>query len=285
MDDRHTPAGWYPDPLGLPQLRWWDGQGWGEHTSEARRPLVDQPVRTVTFADPVDDEVPVAKQPVAAAAATPKPAAEPTPAAPTAPEAAAAGAPQKPETAAPMTFASGPAALPAGPEEAVQGWAGAALTIHSMRKAGLPTILDIEVAGHPSITVDSRTNTFSWQLSLDRFPPEPSAVKVAVRIVDDSTPAPFENGAPLDGLLWSIGLAAFPEQLAPWLAEGAYRMSRWPDLSGFEPDPDPIRQAAMLSNGTFTIEQLANFTGRSIEPTRSLINALGLIGVLDVVAP
>jgi hypothetical protein len=40
----------------------------------------------------------------------------------------------------------------------------------------------------------------------------------------------------------------------------------------------------MLSNGVFTLEQLANFTGRSIEPTRSLLNALGLMGLLEVVA-
>ncbi len=41
-------AGWYPDPLGLPQLRWWDSQAWTEHTSEARAPIVVQPaVRVV----------------------------------------------------------------------------------------------------------------------------------------------------------------------------------------------------------------------------------------------
>ena len=33
-------AGWYPDPLGLPQSRWWDGLAWTEHVSDARRPLV-----------------------------------------------------------------------------------------------------------------------------------------------------------------------------------------------------------------------------------------------------
>lgn len=38
-----VPAGWYPDPLGLPQLRWWDSQAWTEHTSEARAPIVVQP--------------------------------------------------------------------------------------------------------------------------------------------------------------------------------------------------------------------------------------------------
>ena len=45
MDDESfgVPAGWYPDPLGLPQLRWWDAQAWTEHTSEARAPIVLQP--------------------------------------------------------------------------------------------------------------------------------------------------------------------------------------------------------------------------------------------------
>jgi len=27
------PAGWYPDPLGEPVLRWWDDRGWTEHTA------------------------------------------------------------------------------------------------------------------------------------------------------------------------------------------------------------------------------------------------------------
>jgi len=271
MDDRQTPAGWYPDPLGLPQLRWWDGQGWGEHTSEARRPLLGQQARSVAFADPADEELEnerLAPEPV-----------EPEP------PVAEAADPVVPPTSAPTAFASGPAALPAGPADAVQGWAGAALTINSMRASGVPTVLDVEIAGHPSIVIDTRVNAFSWQLELDRFPAEPSAVAVAVRIVDAAAPAPFESGAPLDSLLWKMGFAAFPDELAPWLTEGdAYRLRRWPELSGFEPDTDPLRQAAMLSNGVFTLEQLANFTGRSVEPTRSLLNALGLMGVLEVVA-
>lgn len=53
MDDNEfgVPAGWYPDPLGLPQLRWWDSQAWTEHTSEARAPIVIQPATRVAFAD------------------------------------------------------------------------------------------------------------------------------------------------------------------------------------------------------------------------------------------
>ena len=53
MDDKDfgVPAGWYPDPLGLPQLRWWDAQAWTEHTSEARAPIVIQPSVRTTAAD------------------------------------------------------------------------------------------------------------------------------------------------------------------------------------------------------------------------------------------
>jgi hypothetical protein len=34
--DAVAPAGWYPDPLGIPQLRWWNGGGWTNHVQEER---------------------------------------------------------------------------------------------------------------------------------------------------------------------------------------------------------------------------------------------------------
>lgn len=37
-----APAGWYPDPLGLPQLRWWNNHAWTEQTAAARQPMVVQ---------------------------------------------------------------------------------------------------------------------------------------------------------------------------------------------------------------------------------------------------
>jgi hypothetical protein len=49
-DDVRVPAGWYPDPLGLPQLRWWDNHAWTEHTSDARQPMVSE---TVTVTSPL----------------------------------------------------------------------------------------------------------------------------------------------------------------------------------------------------------------------------------------
>jgi hypothetical protein len=69
-DDVRVPAGWYPDPLGLPQLRWWDNHAWTEHISDARQPMMatetvtsklafaddDRPSTERPFADPAAEE-------------------------------------------------------------------------------------------------------------------------------------------------------------------------------------------------------------------------------------
>jgi hypothetical protein len=61
-DDVRVPAGWYPDPLGLPQLRWWDNHAWTEHTSDARQPMVAETMASST----ASMAQPMAAQPSAA---------------------------------------------------------------------------------------------------------------------------------------------------------------------------------------------------------------------------
>lgn len=34
-----APAGWYRDPLGMPQLRWWNGMTWTNNIQEQRPEL------------------------------------------------------------------------------------------------------------------------------------------------------------------------------------------------------------------------------------------------------
>ena len=76
-DDVRVPAGWYPDPLGLPQLRWWDNHAWTEHISDARQPMMatetvtsklafaddDRPSSERPFADPAADEAEQERRP------------------------------------------------------------------------------------------------------------------------------------------------------------------------------------------------------------------------------
>lgn len=39
-----TPAGWYPDPSGRYELRYWDGSAWTEHVSRQGQQFTDPPV-------------------------------------------------------------------------------------------------------------------------------------------------------------------------------------------------------------------------------------------------
>ena len=74
-----VPAGWYPDPLGLPQLRWWDNHAWTEHTSDARQPMVAQETVTAKLAYADDDEflTPSTRLPLDTDSGNATPAAEP----------------------------------------------------------------------------------------------------------------------------------------------------------------------------------------------------------------
>ncbi|MCU1544455.1 MAG: hypothetical protein JWM50_2320 [Microbacteriaceae bacterium] len=57
-DSFGAPAGWYPDPLGLPQLRWWNNHAWTEQTSAARQPMVMQDTKFAW----ADDELPTRRE-------------------------------------------------------------------------------------------------------------------------------------------------------------------------------------------------------------------------------
>lgn len=261
MTDTQVRAGWYPDPLGTPQMRWWDGSSWTRHISTARETPTVRSAAPTHFAEPE----------------------EPRPRGRHRAETAADGA----ESARGAQFATGQSALPAGTNAVPElGWAGAALTLHSVQTTRVPMLIELGVANHPTIRIDPRHQAYDWVLDLERFPERPVGVVVSVELVGEGTPSPFElPGKSLDELLWKVGRAAFPERLAPWLEEGdGYWLTRWPNWTMLHPDTDHIRQTAMLANTLLTIEQLAALSGRGVESTRTLVNALSLMGVLGVAA-
>ncbi|GGK76249.1 hypothetical protein Sme01_52020 [Sphaerisporangium melleum] len=47
-----TPAGWYPDPYGSPQLRWWDGTQWTDATHPLEATSAQGPVSTGQWSRP-----------------------------------------------------------------------------------------------------------------------------------------------------------------------------------------------------------------------------------------
>lgn len=53
----NTPAGWYPDPQGAPQLlRWWDGSQWTEHTNPADQQQAPQAQQVPQQAQPAQPQ-------------------------------------------------------------------------------------------------------------------------------------------------------------------------------------------------------------------------------------
>jgi hypothetical protein len=60
-DFGRAPAGWYPDPIGLPQMRWWDSIGWTQDVAEARQPMVMRETAEKRFAW-ADDELPTRRE-------------------------------------------------------------------------------------------------------------------------------------------------------------------------------------------------------------------------------
>ncbi|MFI6089814.1 phospholipid scramblase-related protein [Streptomyces sp. NPDC051218] len=64
----NTPAGWYPDPQGAPQLlRWWDGSQWTEHTNPGQQ-TAGQPAQAQQQAQPIPPQAQPAQSQQAQAA-------------------------------------------------------------------------------------------------------------------------------------------------------------------------------------------------------------------------
>lgn len=73
MSDTTAPAGWYADPFGRHEHRWFDGSTWTEHVSSHGRQAVDAPtgahVPTAVHRDPTKTQRDVAKAGAAGGAA------------------------------------------------------------------------------------------------------------------------------------------------------------------------------------------------------------------------
>ncbi len=75
-----TPAGWYADPMGRYEHRYWDGAQWTDNVARGGQQAVDPVVSTPPSTEPADDSrAPLAATPAAGAAAPPMQATSPQP--------------------------------------------------------------------------------------------------------------------------------------------------------------------------------------------------------------
>ncbi len=141
-----APAGWYPDPLGLPQLRWWNNHAWTEQTSAARQPMV---VQDTKFAW-ADDEVPTRREELFRERSTP----DRRPAEPSVPTAESLRELEPPRafTQVSQGAPSAPAAAPVAPA------AAAAPVAEPVIPTSLYTpdpIIETPIAGHSGPSLDT----------------------------------------------------------------------------------------------------------------------------------
>ena len=83
------------------------------------------------------------------------------------------------------------------------------------------------------------------------------------------------------GLLWLIGLHAFPGSRAPWLgADEKFRLRRWPYFEALVHTAEQARVVKALARGFMTVEKAASVSKTDRETAQSVVNALSLMTAL-----
>lgn len=280
----NIPAGWYPDPLGLPQLRWWDNHTWTDQISGARAPLMHQ---LVDFADATALE----------SDATIHAAAEP--------ESAASGGAVPPEATHTSTLRQLEAPLP---EDAVDSassgdptagyrdrldddsdltvvvseWAQLAEAIKIASSNKQPTVLAITSPSFPMLVIDVFERSYWWKAEITAFPSVPVSINIRSHLRDDVI-MPSGAGLDLSALLWMVGLNGYAHAPAPWLADGArYRLRRWPNITSLPHDDAQLRMTSILSHAPLSAKELSAIAETELRSAHALIAALSLMNILRV---
>lgn len=143
-------------------------------------------------------------------------------------------------------------------------------------------IILVELAEHGNLAIDWGRKDYWWNGAPASFPADPTVVSVRMMRGDDaSLPFMLEQPAPLEPLLWMIGLNAFPTSQAWWLSDNTrHRAIRWPNYTIIEHTPDQMRMTALLGGAPMTAAELAATARVELADAQQLVNALGLLGLL-----
>lgn len=166
------------------------------------------------------------------------------------------------------------------------GWEKAAIAVHTLMASEMPTIVRITAFGHQPLLIDFRHRAYTSPTPLDSLPVAPMDLLVETAPITNAAPPAFPlPGEDLDELLWTIGVTAFDERPATWLHSGdRYKLERWPNFTAVVHHMDHIRMTALLSNGWFSVFELADATGVLPGEAQRLINAFSLMGVVSATA-
>jgi hypothetical protein len=262
MSDRGTRReGWYADPLGQADLRWWDSQNWTTQVTASRakdsRPTAAPRKAALQWAD---DDLPIDEPADSTIQVTP---------------------PAAPSLAEPkLALGTTPDTYSAEPEAAVQDgpdWSPLALALLT---AG-DNIVTATSASLPTMTIDIAEHTYWWDRSLDSFPAHPVDL-VVTSIPRSDWLKPAVAGHFVEPLLWRVGTGAevLFTRVDPALR---YKLRRWPDLTAMPHTVEQLRAIKLMATAQLTTTELSAIADISEKDVRTLIGTFGIMSLLDAV--
>lgn len=284
-----VPAGWYPDPTGLPQLRWWDNDTWTERTTSLQEPIVSHetivikpPTAWAEPADPTTTEAPTERAEADELIVYEK--RESTTTLPPPSEETNDPAGSVP-TPTPSVEHSEDRSRPTAPKvrAAQSDWRLLSEAVHDATLPLAPTVISVTADDIPPLLIDVAERAYWWDLSLDNFPASSAGIQLTVGYPGE-IPTPLRAGQPIEPLLWAVGTASFAGAAAPWLEPaGRYKLRRWPNLTSMTHTSDQLRLTSMLSHAHLTAVELSAVAESTLEESQTLINTYSLMGLLRFV--
>jgi len=161
------------------------------------------------------------------------------------------------------------------------GWARLAMALQPLHGSS-DVLLIADLADGTSIVIDWGRRDYWRYGGSGIFPVDATVTNVRIyRAPGARLPYLVEQPDDLSTLLWYVGLHAFPDATAWWFADNCrYQLTRWPDLTSLVHSPDQVRMTALLGAGIYTADELGRAAGVSMRDAQTLINALGLMGLL-----
>ncbi|QYH34811.1 DUF2510 domain-containing protein [Salinibacterium sp. M195] len=286
-----VPAGWYRDPLGAPQLRWWNAAAWTEHVSELANPSTPpsdtsaQQEREVTTPTLVNDREPLIIHPAPRVRASDHAAAAARRGSTTAlvpdreseqhtPE------PQQDAEPAPRRERQRTSSPEAAFSLTADTWNALNRAITEAVHSPAEPLVELRFIDAPTLVIDPRGQLYWWADSIDNLASTSSDSDV------ETVPRPLgihhnEAGRDWEPLVWLVGTQAEPESFDPLSLSGArFKLRRWPNLTTLKHTTDQMTMTAMLGAAYLTVTELASLAKVETDDARRLVSTFELMGLL-----
>ncbi|WP_010204641.1 DUF2510 domain-containing protein [Salinibacterium sp. PAMC 21357] len=281
-----VPAGWYRDPLGAPQLRWWNAAAWTEHVAELdsapRQPgFMAAQTEYETLAPLImDEQDPLIIHSATRVRATSHAAATTRSRSGTTlvPDAEPDSEPQLKRAA--MSTPEVRAAPQAEVSLTVTTWNALNRAITEAVHSSSEPLVELRFANAPTLVIDPRGRLYWWADSIENLPAASSNGEV------ETVPRPLgihhnEAGRDWEPLVWLVGTQAEPASFDPLSLTGArFKLRRWPNLTTLKHTTDQMSMTAMLGAAYLTVTELATLAQVDPDDARRLVSTFELMGLL-----